>query len=110
LAILVSVRLPGIVDKCADNRGDACMVEDALSRGHVSWQGLVHDIDYLDLDDPIKRIVGRWWRKWVKTEGKGSRGAARTDEDDDEDNDAVSHEQGVGGRKRGMMSDRRGWG
>ena len=53
--------------------GDASAVEDALSSGQVSWQGLVHNIDYLDLDAPIKRIVGKWWRKWVKVERQSTR-------------------------------------
>lgn len=51
-------------------RGDTNAIEIALSKGLVSWQGLVHNIDYLDLDDGIKRVVGKWWRKWIKTESQ----------------------------------------
>ena len=27
---------------------------------------MVRNIDYLDMDDRIKTVVGRWWRKWVR--------------------------------------------
>ena len=91
----------------ADYRGDANVVEDALSRGLVSWKGLVHNIDYLDLDDPIKRIVGRWWRKWVKAEVQGSRGVAQADEDEDEEDDGLrrARGRGKGGMPTGTLSE-----
>jgi len=73
-----------------DTRGDACVIEDALSRGLVSWQGLVHNIDFLDLDDPIKRTVGKWWRKWVKTEAQARGG--QPDEDEDLENDDIDND------------------
>jgi hypothetical protein len=49
-------------------RGDAQSVESALSGGHVSWQGIVKNIEYLELDDSIKKVIGIWWRRWVKVE------------------------------------------
>ena len=27
----------------------------------------MRNIDYLALDDAIKRFLGKWWRRWVKT-------------------------------------------
>ena len=66
--------------------GDPKAVELALSKGIISWEGLVYNIDYLDLEDDIKRIVGKWWRKWVKTESSsGSRNDGTEFEDDDEE-------------------------
>jgi hypothetical protein len=47
-------------------RGDAQGLETALSKGIVTWQGVVKNIDYLGLDDGIKRVIGKWWRRWVK--------------------------------------------
>jgi hypothetical protein len=55
-------------------RGDAQAIEGALSSGHVSWQGMVKNIEYLGLDDSIKKVVGIWWRRWVKVES-GRRGS-----------------------------------
>ena len=26
------------------------------------------NIEYLALDDSIKRVIGKWWRTWVKTD------------------------------------------
>jgi hypothetical protein len=66
-------------------RGDLREVEDALSRGIVSWQGLVYNIDFLDLDDGIKRCVGNWWRKWIKTETQSTTGRNAEDSSDDDD-------------------------
>jgi hypothetical protein len=37
-----------------------------MNRGEASWSGLVKNMEYLGLDDNPKRIVGKWWRKWVK--------------------------------------------
>ena len=79
------------------------MIEDALSRGQVSWQGLVRSIDYLDLDVPIKRIVGKWWRKWVKTEsqatrpGSGPSEAWFDEQDDDEEGDGIGRGKSIRG-------------
>jgi hypothetical protein len=41
-------------------------LEEALARNHVTWQGLIKNIEYLDLDNRIKRVLGSWWRRWVK--------------------------------------------
>ncbi|KAJ9121647.1 hypothetical protein QFC22_002267 [Naganishia vaughanmartiniae] len=46
--------------------GDSSHLEEALARGHVSWQGLIKNIEYLELDNRIKRVLGSWWRRWVK--------------------------------------------
>jgi hypothetical protein len=32
----------------------------------VTWQGLIKNIEYLGLDNRIKRVLGSWWRRWVK--------------------------------------------
>jgi hypothetical protein len=50
------------------NRGDTPTLERALSQGLATWQGLVKNIEYLGLDDSIKRVIGKWWRTWVKTD------------------------------------------
>ena len=64
----------------------------------------MHNIDYLDLDDSIKRIVGKWWRKWIKTESQASslvsgNGMQADDDEDDED------ELDEGGSEKGMEAD-----
>ncbi|KAJ9125828.1 hypothetical protein QFC24_002612 [Naganishia onofrii] len=46
--------------------GDSSHLEEALARGHVSWQGLIKNIEYLELDNRIRRVLGSWWRRWVK--------------------------------------------
>lgn len=52
--------------------GDTATLERSLSRGSVTWQGIVKNIEYLSLDDSIKRVMGKWWRTWVKTDvGRG---------------------------------------
>lgn len=89
-------------------RGDANIVEDALSRGLVSWQGLVHNIDYLDLDDSIKRTVGKWWRKWVKTETQTARGVQDEDEDGDDASAGVMGKQNVAMDESGDECSERG--
>jgi hypothetical protein len=50
------------------NRGDTPTIERALSQGLATWQGVVKNIEYLALDDSIKRVIGKWWRTWVKTD------------------------------------------
>lgn len=49
-------------------RRDIPTLERALSQGLATWQGLVKNIEYLGLDDSIKRVIGKWWRTWVKTD------------------------------------------
>lgn len=61
------------------DRGHSPTVESALSGGHVSWQGIVKNIEYLGLDDSIKKVIGIWWRRWVKVEaGRGESGDGKT--------------------------------
>lgn len=50
------------------------MLERALNTGLCTWQGLVRNIEYLGMDDSIKRVMGKWWRRWVKTD-VGRRGS-----------------------------------
>lgn len=52
--------------KLTHTRGDTQSLESSLSRGLVTWQGVVKNIEYLALDDAIKRVMGKWWRRWVK--------------------------------------------
>jgi hypothetical protein len=35
----------------------------------------VKNIEYLGIDDRVKRVVGKWWRKWVKVSTGRSRQA-----------------------------------
>lgn len=51
------------------NRGDASVLETALARGEVTWQGVVKNTEYLGFDNAIKRILGSWFRRWVKVSG-----------------------------------------
>jgi hypothetical protein len=48
----------------------------------ATWQGVVKNIEYLALDDSIKRVMGKWWRTWVKTDvGRRSSTSALEDEE-----------------------------
>ena len=38
---------------------------DALEAGTLRWQGVIANIDFLDLDRRIKQRVGNWWREHV---------------------------------------------
>lgn len=38
---------------------------DALKAGTLRWQGVIANIDFLDLDRRIKQRVGHWWREHV---------------------------------------------
>ena len=68
--------------------GDVTALESALSRGIVEWQGVVKNIHYLGMDDNVKRVMGKWWRRWVKTEARTQRPEAAEDESDVEIEDA----------------------
>lgn len=59
-------------------RGDANAIESALSSGEVSWQGMVKNIEYLGLDNEIRRVVRAWWRRWVKV-GEAAGAGRRSD-------------------------------
>ncbi|WVF67694.1 hypothetical protein IAT40_002453 [Kwoniella sp. CBS 6097] len=37
-----------------------------LSKGLVTWQGVIRNIEYLALDNEIKLLAGKWWKRWVK--------------------------------------------
>ena len=44
----------------------------------MTWQGIVKNIEYLGLDDGVKKVMGKWWRRWIKTErGREGRGGPR---------------------------------
>ena len=47
-------------------RGDAAILENALAKGEVTWQGVIKNTEYLGFDNTIKRILGSWFRRWVK--------------------------------------------
>ncbi|WVQ95266.1 hypothetical protein IAU59_002361 [Kwoniella sp. CBS 9459] len=92
-----------------------------LSKGLVTWQGVIRNIEYLALDNEIKLLAGKWWKRWVKptepTErrktgsasvnglGSGKKRATSVstgmkragDDDDDDDEDEDEDGDGVGG-------------
>nr|XP_018261802.1 uncharacterized protein I303_06247 [Kwoniella dejecticola CBS 10117]OBR83960.1 hypothetical protein I303_06247 [Kwoniella dejecticola CBS 10117] len=37
-----------------------------LSKGLVTWQGVIRNIEYLSLDNEIKLLAGKWWKRWVR--------------------------------------------
>ncbi|WVR09298.1 hypothetical protein IAU60_006363 [Kwoniella sp. DSM 27419] len=45
---------------------DADHFNHCLSKGMVTWQGVIRNIEYLSLDNEIKLLAGRWWKRWVK--------------------------------------------
>lgn len=75
--------------------GDTAALESSLNRGLVEWQGLVKNVHYLGLDDGIKRLLGRWWRRWIKTdEGRArGRGKGARDLDDEDEEDELEQQE-----------------
>lgn len=45
---------------------DAGHFNHCLSRGLATWQGVIRNIEYLGLDNEIKLLAGKWWKRWVK--------------------------------------------
>jgi hypothetical protein len=58
-------RPPKLIVRCY-LRGDAAILENALAKGEVTWQGVIKNTEYLGFDNTIKRILGSWFRRWVK--------------------------------------------
>ncbi|ODN92129.1 hypothetical protein L198_05801 [Cryptococcus wingfieldii CBS 7118] len=73
-----------------------------LTKGIVTWQGVIRNIEYLGLDPEIKHLAGKWWKRWVKpvengdrslaapsmraaSQGKARGGGMAVDDDDDEE-------------------------
>lgn len=99
--------------------GDITALESALSKGLVEWQGVVKNVHYLGMDDNVKRVLGKWWRRWIKTdEGRQRSGMAGgqsakerwplsdtedeeglSDDDDDDDDEDLRDE----GTRQGEM-------
>jgi hypothetical protein len=40
-------------------------IESSLCRGSITWEGLVRNVEYLGLRNPIKVFLGRWWAEWL---------------------------------------------
>ncbi|WVW85233.1 hypothetical protein I302_107271 [Kwoniella bestiolae CBS 10118] len=53
---------------------DADHFNHCLSKGLVTWQGVIRNIEYLSLDNEIKLLAGRWWKRWVKPTEPTERG------------------------------------
>jgi hypothetical protein len=80
---------------------------------------VVKNVHYLGMDDNVKRVLGKWWRKWVKTdEGrarsmgskmKGKEGWANSDdEDDDAEGDEELDESETGHARDDSMEGQHG--
>jgi hypothetical protein len=100
--------------------GDIAALESALSRGLVEWQGVVKNVHYLGMDDNVKRVLGKWWRRWIKTdEGRARNGAGvaksngtKTWMDSDEDEDAEDEDEAdsVGEKRSAEVEEDHDWG
>lgn len=44
--------------------GNTDHLENALDHGHIQWQGLARNVEYLGLPTDIKVFLGRWYRDW----------------------------------------------
>lgn len=77
-------------------RGDVASLESALSRGLITWQGIVKNIEYLSMDDSIKRVMGKWWRTWVKTDVGRARAQEEAERTKRETSVSASSEGGDG--------------
>ncbi|KIR33527.1 hypothetical protein I307_00603 [Cryptococcus deuterogattii 99/473] len=81
---------------------DVSYFNHCLSRGFATWQGVIRNIEYLGLDNEIKLLAGKWWKRWVKPveadertngvqsvsgskRGKGTVTDVEFDDDDEED-------------------------
>ncbi|WRT68739.1 uncharacterized protein IL334_005719 [Kwoniella shivajii] len=45
---------------------DADHFNHCLSKGLVTWQGVIRNIEYLSLDNEVKLLAGKWWKRWIK--------------------------------------------
>ncbi|WVQ79763.1 hypothetical protein IAT38_001863 [Cryptococcus sp. DSM 104549] len=96
---------------------DANHFNHCLSKGLVTWQGVIRNIEYLGLDHEIKYLAGKWWKRWVKPADPGERAAPASngkgkgravppgggmDLDDDEEEDG---EEGMGLTDSGEEAD-----
>ncbi|WVQ72677.1 hypothetical protein IAR50_002237 [Cryptococcus sp. DSM 104548] len=94
---------------------DAEHFNHCLTKGTVTWQGIIRNIEYLGLDPEIKHLAGKWWKRWVKPvesadrslgapslrAGMQARGRAGGMAVDDEDED----EEGERGNSSGVEGD-----
>lgn len=52
------------------------------------------NVHQLGMDDGVKRVLGRWWRRWIKTdEGRARARMGRGVEDDDEEEELRDEEE-----------------
>lgn len=67
--------------------GDVRAFERALSSGHVNWNGVIANADFLDVDTRTKKVVAHWWRRWVQFSPEGRTHPDTYDSDEDADNE-----------------------
>ena len=64
--------------------GDTSVLEDALQRQVIRWDGLARNVEYLGMPEEIKRFLGRWFRRWLShAQQPGNNQEAEDDETDD---------------------------
>jgi hypothetical protein len=41
----------------------------------VTWQNLARTVKMLDMINPLKIVIGDWWRTWVKVDARRASGS-----------------------------------
>lgn len=67
--------------------GDVRAFERAMSSGHVNWNGVIANADFLDVDARTKKVIAHWWRRWVQFSPEGRTHPDTYDSDEDADNE-----------------------
>jgi hypothetical protein len=65
--------------------GDTSVLEEALQRQVIRWDGLARNVEYLGMPEEIKRYLGRWYRRWLQY---AQQPGNNTKAEDDETHDA----------------------
>ncbi|KAG8922570.1 hypothetical protein FRC03_001579 [Tulasnella sp. 419] len=66
-------------------------IEKTLREGHVTWEGLVRNVEYLGLRDDVKKYLGAWWKRWRDSQNLRSSSpptSTETPNEEDEDDNA----------------------
>ncbi|KAJ4475718.1 hypothetical protein J3R30DRAFT_3706320 [Lentinula aciculospora] len=52
--------------------GNIRYIRDSLHDGHIQWEGIARNVEYLGLSDEIKVFLGDWYARWVHADRRRS--------------------------------------
>jgi hypothetical protein len=62
--------------------GDTTVLDNALQRRAIRWDGLARNVEYLGMPEELKLFLGRWYRSWLQSIQSTS-GSTKDDENDE---------------------------